>query len=177
MQKANKKRFVSDAEYAEAHRNGDNRRIIQAILNRFSASIDPDDLESCGNVGLWRALQYHNPPPGSKQKFTTSLHMFVEYECRRRRKRNLHRLAQENGTSVALDDEIEDELAQKEATEIPEIRQFIRLLPRYEDRKLLKQRFVLGMAYSQIAELYGSSTETVRKNTLEAVAKLKDLCA
>lgn len=84
-----KKRAVSNDEYAQALAQPDNAAILSSFKKRFLAILGEDGFEDCALVGLWRALQYHRDDRG--MKFTTSLYRFMEWECRKAAKKAARR--------------------------------------------------------------------------------------
>lgn len=75
------KKNVSDLEFEQALSNIDNKKIINSVLKKYNKQIPNDELRRCGQVGLLKALAGHDFNHPSKQKFTTSLCTFVNWEC------------------------------------------------------------------------------------------------
>lgn len=76
-----KRRYVSNDEFNKALNNEDNIKMIKSITGRYANILSEEDRRSAGLDGLWRALGYHQEGKGNK--FTTSLYMFLNHECRR----------------------------------------------------------------------------------------------
>lgn len=83
-------RKVSDTEYRRAYRGDDpesraeaqkHRAIVRTVLRKYRKVIPRNDLESCGDLAIWKCLQYHDSDHPSRQKFTTSLYRITNWVC------------------------------------------------------------------------------------------------
>lgn len=174
------KKQVSNEEYKRAWENNDNQGVINAVLKRYSHMLNREELKSCGMMGLWRAMQYHDY--SYKRAFTTSLHIFVRFACAKEAKKksrhqtllNFHptrsvaerdkysdKAIIDEWKNVYLQEEIDDMLHQMEELD-------------GEDRKVLKQRYLEKKSLRDIADENGYSKQTARMKILRAVDNFKE---
>lgn len=166
-----KRRLVSDEEYARALADRDNRGVIHGVTRQFAGQLDPDELESCSMNGLWRALQYHRD--GYNKKFTTSLHMFVVWECRRELKRKKKLTQVPAGYRPPDRVSSEQEILQVEEEE--HVRNRLRLLPGVM-RSMVEDYLFGKMTARAIGEKYGCGKESARTRIRHGMQMLSDAC-
>lgn len=159
---------VSDEEFQVAYENTDNRNIIRSVCGKYSKQLSRDELRSCGMIGLWNALQKHDPK--YKRKFTTSLWKWVTWECLREVGRS-KRFAPKHFEDVEACF-YEDERVENRAFVVG----CLSKIPKF-NRKIIKQRFLLGMTFEDIGQANGLSKETARQRYLESIDKLKEVCS
>jgi len=193
---ARERRAVSDAEFERAlygvagdeaslRAAADNRNVIKGVLRKYGKQLAKDDLHTCGLNALWRTLQYHQDK--YNQKFTTSLHRFTDWECKRelRKKRGgrgrvkpvevpyadmLNIAARDNSNSsfrIGGCDPADDDL--RHVTEC------IDLLDDDLQREVIRAYYFEHLTMEQIGKRNGYSKETARKNLRAAVDALREL--
>jgi len=157
---------------ASKKRATDNQKIINSVTHQYVNQIDPETLKSCGLHALWRAIGYFNPE--YKQKFTSSLYRFTQFECRRellRRKRE--------GKATRLDgiDErhIVNRLDRVDHEDLTHIRECLKSLNE-EGQRLVDQHFTQGMNLTEIAEANCYSKDTAGVKLHAAIETLKQIC-
>ena len=72
---------ITDDDFEAAYNDKHNKSIIKAATKKYSSILSEDIQASCGMHGLWRCMQNHDPSYG--RKFTTSLYIHVDWECKR----------------------------------------------------------------------------------------------
>lgn len=170
-----KRRVVSDQEFADAYENKDNRSIIKKVCNGYRKVLPEDSREDCGMVGLWRALQYHRGE--FNQKFTSSLYRFVDWECKREfrklygRKRYRQTVSfvqwtpdAEQATCVVHDLTIKEDLEHLQAC-------MDKLHP--DDREILKQYYFKDLTMTEIGFRRSFSKECARDRIEKALQNLR----
>ena len=75
------KQHVTDEQFEIAYDNQDNKNIIKAVTKKYANKLSTDSQRTCGMYGLWRCIQNHDDKYG--RKFTTSLFIHVDWECKR----------------------------------------------------------------------------------------------
>lgn len=175
------RRPVSDEEYNQALANKDNLHVIKSVLVKYRKALSREDLQSCGLKALWRALQYYRPEFG--QKFTTSLHLFVRWECnhelKKRPKGGYEVVAffEENMDFVRRSGNKGPEEELETLEDLNHIRERMRLLPHDWQRQVIAQHYFDQMSMTQIGEANGYGRETARKRVREAVKVLRRICS
>lgn len=175
----NGKRHVSNEEFEAAMKNKDNANLIRSISKRFYPLIDHEDLRSACHLGLWRALQYHDPKFG--QKFTTTLFRFVRWECQKELRRQglaKKRFVQFPQADYSSYDTAEEDgrlLDFERRDELEHVKSRMKKLSG-EHRRLVEMRYIKGMSTEDIGEVQGYSKETARKRLMEAVNVLREVC-
>jgi len=152
---------ITDEEFEKALNNKDNIRIIKSVTKKYSGRLSKEIQKSCGLHGLWRCIKNHDDSYG--RKFTTSLFMHVEWEC----KRELS--AQKRKPLVFLgeyDDKIESPPLNMEASEILDCLT-------ENQKKIMHQRFFENMTLQEIGENHGYSKEAARQNVNKIIEKLR----
>ena len=156
-----KKTLVTNEEFEKAYGNQDNKNIIRSATKKYSKTLSDDERERCGMHGLWRCIQSHDPK--YKRKFTTSLFIHVDWECKREiaqinRRTDLHlgNLDKEISESYPLGhfDDIVGELPEKE-------------------KSLIYQRFYENKTLEEIGRSQGYSKEAARQNINKIIIDLK----
>jgi len=150
----------------------DNRNIIGAVLKKYHGVIPADELELCGMNALWRALQYHRE--GYGQKFTTSLHMFTDWECkgelrRYRRQRKEYSLFDQHTNLYTV---IQD----RESDDLDYVLECLELLPNEWMKKVIQQYFFDGMTLEAIGRANGYGKEAARQKIKRALTHLRKIC-
>lgn len=139
----------------------ENNKVINYILNRYRGAIPSEELKQCGHLGLWKALQKHNP--SFKTKFTTSICRYVRWEC-------LKSLVKRRGEEQLDGDEVQsgqDRQSRKARRKLGQI--FKRLSGKYVD--LLSLRYLKGYSVNELAELKGCSESKIRYVLKEALKR------
>lgn len=161
-----KRRIVSNEEYIAASKNEKYSKIINSVLRNYKSSIPQEDLETCGVDGLWRCLGYHIDGKGNK--FTTSLWMFVTYECLRKLKKiqrdsRLHMVSLDNAEEQADTTGISNKLMD-----------IIHVLPE-SDKTLIQEYYFDKYTMKEIGDRHNCSKETVRNQIKKVIARLRHL--
>jgi RNA polymerase sigma factor (sigma-70 family) len=154
---------VTNREYCYAYAIPENRKIIRAALQAYAGLLPEDDLSSCGMVALWRCLKKHDP--ACNQRFTTSLHRFVHWEC----KKALRKQKVQRRISYRPFVEQEHKLSEDRASLI---RNAIANLTESE-RKLINQHYFEQMTFDEIGMIHRVSKEAIRRRLLRAVEQLR----
>ena len=157
-------KYVTDEEFETAYNNQDNKNIIKAVTKKYSKILSKDDQTSCGMHGLWRCIQNHDDKYG--RKFTTSLFIHVEWECRRHlsasKKNKISFLGE-------MDSEIASSITGNEALEI------LDTLPENQ-KDIIYQRFYENRTLEEIGKSQGYSKEAARQNINKIICKLRESC-
>ena len=146
-----------------------NDRSIQMMLNkvgnRYFRSIDPDDIESLKMDSLWKALKDFDASRGTK--FSSYLYTKFNYALKSQlKKKRIER------TNILGDRDSLDAVDEKQQA-VDDVRDLTVGLA-VEYKKVLHQKFQLGLTTSEIGNLNGYSRETARrkiKNALKACKK------
>tara|TARA_Y100001938_G_scaffold150868_1_gene243979 strand:+ start:3406 stop:3900 length:495 start_codon:yes stop_codon:yes gene_type:complete len=157
-------KHVTNEEFEKEYNNQDNRNIIKAVTKKYSKSLSKDDQKSCGMHGLWRCIQNHDDSYG--RKFTTSLFIHVEWECRRH-------LSSSKKNKVSflgeMDSEIVSSIGDKDILDILET------LPENQ-KDIIYQRFYENRTLEEIGKSQGYSKEAARQNINKIISKLRESC-
>jgi RNA polymerase sigma factor (sigma-70 family) len=184
------RRHVTDEEYRLAYEGdprdpasqasaADNRNVIAAVLKTYELKLPEDSRQDCGLIALWRALQYHDPK--YRQKFTTSLHRFVHWEC----KRELRRIYGRNNSKagrifVPLFEETLDlrrpPVDEQRQQNLEHVRECLDRLPEPSQRRVIEQYYFDGLTMEAVGRANGYSKEAARQKIRRAVAALKEIC-
>ncbi len=154
---------VSDQQFEIAYKNPDNKNIIRSVTKGYSGQLSKDEQLICGMHGLWRCLQNHDDKYG--RKFTTSLFIHVDWEC----KRELSRINKKKMSS--LGEQAKDIESRNEDAGMPEILEF---LPENQ-KNIVIQRFYENRTLEEIGKSQGYSKEAARQNINKIIQKLKTL--
>lgn len=182
MVKATAKRHVRDQEYEAALKNQDNVKVLHGVAANYRNVLSEDELRGCALKALWRALQGHRSVFG--QKFTTSLHRFMRWECNREaggRRRVVSRCpAKSRPQQVRLNIELLAEpdcrqLTAEDVEEMDHVQTRMALLPE-EHREILKQHYLDGMGINDICAARSLSREAVRRRLRRAMDALRRVC-
>lgn len=157
-------RQVTDAEFETAYKNQDNRNIIEAVTKKYSNKLSKDTQKTCGMYGLWRCIQNHDNKYG--RKFTTSLFIHVDWEC----KRELSSMRKKSLPS--LGDQDENIPSPSSSGDLSEM---IESLPENQ-KDIIKQRFCENRTLEEIGNNQGYSKEAARQNINKILSKLRDSC-
>lgn len=183
------RRAVSDEEFEAARRGRpgdeasqsaarDNRNVVGAVLRKYRDVIPGEELEACGLHAFWRALQYHRPEFG--QKFTTSLHRFAEWVCRREAQRHRGPGRPGNAPRPLSLSAGGCDAADPRWGEARERARFAReclgLLPPGWRRRVLEQYYCEGLTMSEVGACHGLSKEAARQRIRKALRELREKC-
>ena len=155
-------KYITNEEFEKAYNNQDNKNIIKAATKKYSSRLSQDAQKTCGMHGLWRCIQNHDDKYG--RKFTTSLFLHVDWECKRElgilNRRPLAFLGEHDGEIPApaisgYGLEILDALTDKQ-------------------REIMHQRFYENRTLEEIGNRQGYSKEAARQNINKIIAKLKE---
>lgn len=164
------KREISDEEFARAFRDRDNVGIIRGVTQSFT-QLGQDERDSCALNGLWRTLMYHQDGKGNK--FTTSLHRFVRWECQRALSRQ--KKAPPPLPSVNIPDpSYSQEQTEREDT-LSHIRDRLLSLPE-PLRVAVEDYYFNNMTMQAIGNKHGYSKESARLKIRRGLALLKEAC-
>jgi len=156
------KKHVTNAEFETAYKNQDNSNIIKSVTKKYSPVLSEDTQKTCGMHGLWRCIQNHDYKYG--RKFTTSLFLHVDWEC----KRELVRLKKRPVSFLGeLDTEIPGPVASVEISDI------LDALTK-KQKEIMHQRFYENRTLEEIGKKQGYSKEAARQNINKILSKLRD---
>ena len=157
-------RKVTDEEFEKAYSNQDNRNIIETVTKKYAKTLSKDTQKSCGMYGLWRCIQNHDDKYG--RKFTTSLFIHVDWECKRE-------LSSMNKKALSsLGDQDENIPSPSSSGDLSEM---IESLPDNQ-KDIIKQRFCENRTLEEIGNNQGYSKEAARQNINKILSKLRDTC-
>jgi len=179
------RRAISDTEFNEALANSDNANIIKAVTQRYCGVLSSDDLRACGLHALWRCLQYHDPSYG--QKFTTSLHRFTDWECKRELRKQRGGKTKRAVVIVPLYEQSVETLHENQDflgnnlynplnEELEHVRERMGQLPFDWQRQVVEQYYFKHMTMEQIGRANGYSKEAARQKINKALTCLRRLC-
>jgi len=155
-------KHVTNEEFEKSYKNQDNKNIIKAATKRYSNKLSKDAQESCGMHGLWRCIQNHDDSYG--RKFTTSLFIHVDWECKREIGIMLRKPLSFLGEG---DEEIASPSASGDFSEILEP------LPE-KQKEIMYQRFYENRTLEEIGKKQGYSKEAARQNINKIISKLRE---
>ena len=156
-------KHVTDEEFETAYNNQDNKNIIKAVTKKYSGRLSEDIQTSCGLHGLWRCIQSHDDSYG--RKFTTSLFIHVDWEC----KRELTSLnKKKTGCLGDLDEDVACPTSSVPRSEI------LDSLPE-KQKEIMYQRFYENRTLEEIGKKQGYSKEAARQNINKIIAKLREI--
>ncbi len=170
------RKVVTDEMMRTAMADRNNKNIIRKVLLLYHGLMTPSELETCGMHALWKTLQYHKPEFG--KKFTSNLHTFVEWEC----KRELRRLNNEKRRKVPLS-EVGDLPAPENENLAPDHKdkmgQLWGWINSYSfseiQRTMIVEYFFEQRTYEEIGKRHGLSRESVRHKLDHAINRLRQL--
>lgn len=153
---------VTNEEFEKAYNNQDNKNIIKAATKKYSNRLSQDAQKTCGMHGLWRCIQNHDDKYG--RKFTTSLFIHVDWECKRElgllKRRPLSFLGE-------YDDDVPSPPASGNCMEI------LDALPE-KQKEIMYQRFYENRTLEEIGKKQGYSKEAARQNINKILSKLRE---
>ena len=139
------------------------KKHIKTVTKKYAKQLSQDSQKSCGLYGLWRCIQNHDEKYG--RKFTTSLFIHVDWECKRELglliKKPLFSLGEADGDIQCLSasgdfSEILDPLSDKQ-------------------KEIMHQRFYENRTLEEIGKKQGYSKEAARQNINKIIAKLREI--
>jgi len=138
--------------------------IMNAVANRYSRSIDRDEIESIKMITLWKCRDKYDPTRGAK--FTSYLYQQLSFAFKNelKKKKQMFYLDNFQLDFVKCDSKYQD--TGREFTDI------LTGLPD-EVSSILKQRFLGNMTMVEIAKANGYSRETARRRLKKAVKMCK----
>ena len=139
-----------------------NRRYASAVYMKYSASLNPTELEGCGLRAMEACLKQHDY---GRQKFTTSYTRFVRWECGRELRRHVKTNRKPDFDRILRKTEIEDDGQSlfDNAEAVEKILGAFGMSPEWMAESL-KMRFLEGLTYDQMAvRLNCSRTEASKK--------------
>lgn len=182
-----KRRHVTNEEFHAAY-NGiigdeqsekaasDNRNIIFSVLKHYSQKLTPDELKSCGQIGLWKCLQYHDDSRG--QKFTTSLFRFTRWECRQAIREKFGRRKERDDSFFLpiFERHLDTQCELPPDGKLEHIRECMEQLSLWE-KKLIKAYYLEGKTIDQISGKPGCSLskEATRQHIEKALVSLQEI--
>ena len=156
------KHHVTDEEFEIAYENQDNKNIIKAVTKKYANKLSKDSQKTCGMYGLWRCIQNHDDKYG--RKFTTSLFIHVDWECKRE-------LASMNKKNMSLlgeqDNDIPSPASSGDFSDMLEV-----LTDNQKD--IIRQRFYENRTLEEIGNNQGYSKEAARQNINKIILKLRE---
>lgn len=161
-----KRREVTSQEFEEAYANLDNVRVMRTVTNKYSKILSVDDLKSCALQGLWRCLAYHDD---TKQKFTTSLWRFTNWECRRELAKMRYKKNSMYTQSLSNMD-----VEYKPNPAIQDMMECMELLPD-TDKNIIQQYYFERRTMEEIGQINRYSKEAARTKIKKAVKKLREI--
>jgi RNA polymerase sigma factor (sigma-70 family) len=160
-----KRKEVSSEEIKNALKIDDNIKVINGLKRKYAQVLDVDDFESAAMIGLWKTLGYHEE--GRGQKFTSSLWLFVSWECRRllRAKKANVKFVQMSSMGIDVPEKNGlDERCQK-------VKEYVELLSE-KDKKVLKQYYYDNHTMEEIGNLNGYTKEAARQKINKGIKNL-----
>tara|TARA_R100000008_G_C3528043_1_gene137666 strand:- start:75 stop:557 length:483 start_codon:yes stop_codon:yes gene_type:complete len=138
--------------------------IMNAVANRYSKSIDRDEIESIKMTTLWKCIDKYDPNRGAK--FTSYLYQQLSFAFKNELKKKKHMLYLDN---LQLD------FIRSNSTYRDSSREFTDAITGLPDEvsKILKQRFIGNMTMVEIANANGYSRETARRRLKTAIKLCK----
>jgi len=161
---------ITNEEFELAYKNSDNIKLINSVTRKYSKQIDYDDLIDCGLQALWNCLKKHEP---GRQKFTSSLYKFVNWECLRKleeKKRNIKTVSMVNLNEDYDESQSKYEKAKNDVKK--EILDYLELLNN-DDREILIDYYYNGMTMEEIGHKNGFSKQTAKNKIKKALTLLR----
>jgi len=157
-------RCVTNDEFETAIKNPNNRSIIKFVCNQYRDWLTEDTLISCGLNGLWNCLEKHNPKLGNK--FTSSLYLFVKWQCAGQIRQN------KNNRYVELREDIVDE--SPAVLDCMIVHEYLEKLPKRQ-KKVVYDKFFEGKNGAEIARELNCTRENVRQLLERAISNLRKM--
>lgn len=152
---------IDNAEFEIEYNKQDNKNIINSATKKYSMMLSKDERVSCGMSGLWRCMQNHDPSYGTK--FTTSLFLHVDWEC----KRAVSEITKKPLLPIG---EMESQIPDKSNDTC-----LLDLLDglNESEKDIIHQRFVQNKTLEEIGITKGYTKEAARQNINKAIKNLK----
>lgn len=159
---------VSNQVFEMAYAKTENRKVMNEVVSGFRKTISREALVRCGMIGLWKALKKHRDEKGNK--FTTSLWMYVQWEC-------LHELRDQRKQWdwKRIEDVEEPALPPNRMEGYQLVEEKLASL-NDDSRNIIQQHYLEGMSLRDIGVRNGYSHEWARKKLAAAMADLKERC-
>lgn len=140
-------------------KNPDVVNIMNAVSNKYSRSIDIDEIESIKMLTLWKCVKKFDPERGAK--FTSYLYQQLSFAFKNELKKKKQMWYRDNNQIdiIKNNDDYDSSI---------EFRDTISGLPE-EVSRILKQRFLGNMTMVEIAKANGYSRETARRRLKRAI--------
>ena len=153
---------VTNEEFENEYNNQDNKNIIKAAAKKYSNRLSKDSQKTCGMHGLWRCIQNHDNKYG--RKFTTSLFIHVDWECKRE-------IASMNRKPLSFLGEGDEEIPSPSSSG-----DFSEILETLSDKQkeIMYQRFYENRTLEEIGKKQGYTKEAARQNINKIICKLRD---
>ena len=132
--------------------------IMNSVSNKYSRSIDADEIESIKLLTLWKCRDKYDPERGAK--FTSYLYQQLSFAFKNELKKR---------KQMVYLDNFQLDLASSHARTVK--REFTDILVGLPDgvSDILKQRFLGNMTMVEIAKANGYSRETARRRLKKAI--------
>tara|TARA_R110001583_G_scaffold134429_1_gene286161 strand:+ start:1391 stop:1870 length:480 start_codon:yes stop_codon:yes gene_type:complete len=140
-------------------KNPDVVNIMNAVSNKYSKSIDLDEIDSIKMLTLWKCIEKYDPDRGAK--FTSYLYQQLSFAFKNELKKKKQMWYRDNAQIdiISNNDDHDSHI---------EFRDTISGLP--EDvSTILRQRFLGNMTMVEIAKANGYSRETARRRLKTAI--------
>ena len=140
-------------------KNPDVVNIMNAVSNKYSKSIDFDEIDSIKMLTLWKCIEKYDPDRGAK--FTSYLYQQLSFAFKNELKKKKQMWYRDNAQIdiISNNDDHDSHI---------EFRDTISGLP--EDvSTILRQRFLGNMTMVEIAKANGYSRETARRRLKTAI--------
>jgi len=157
-----KRKSISNKDFDLAYKNQDNLNVMRAATKRYSNLLCLDSQATCGMHGLWKCLESHNPEYG--RKFTTSLFIHVEWQC----KREISKQMKNNESNLGdLDTQVSSESSEDFLNDA------LDFLPDNQ-KQIIYQRFYENRTLEEIGKKQGYTKEAARQNVNKIIKKIKE---
>lgn len=153
-------KVIDELDFEIACAKPENQSMIKWVCRKYSGKLSPDVLKLCGDIGLWRCLQSHKDGMGNK--FTSSLHQFVKWECLR--ELNTHNRLDTIGSH---NDEL---IPANPTTDYIIVNDYLELL-KPKHRQMVEARFLSGHTLAEVGEMFGYS-KAGAKNVIDRSIKI-----
>lgn len=158
--------IVSNQDYEAAWADPHNRRILATVSRLFRGKLPPEEILFCVQIALFKCMKKHKDSIGNK--FTTSLHQFVEWELQKGLRSHYRELARHPPMS-SIDDH---QLAAKSLTFSYEVNDCLSRLSDYE-QKLIEQSFMYDMTLREMEKENGGNRQTINRKLTKATENFK----
>lgn len=144
--------------------------MMEEVVKTFGRKLREEEKFGCMQVGLFRCMKWHQC--GGKQKFTTSLHRFVRWECL-----NAIRTADKHRRMTVSLSRMEDFSRPVGDHElIEDLYECVGMLGD-DHRLLVEQYYYYGYTLREIATRNAFSLDTARQRLKKAITALRNLWA